>query len=306
MIDKLLNAIKDKQNPSVVGLDPTLEMMPTFLKEEKFKKHGKTPAAVCEMFYEFNRRIIDSVYDIIPAVKPQIAMYEKYGSKGIETYIKTTEYAKMKGLIVIGDIKRGDISSTAEAYASHIDEIDIEGEIHNIWNEDFITINPYMGVDGIEPFKKACKKNQKGMFVLLKTSNPSSADIQDIIVDENPLYYKVGELIETWGEDMLGENGFSSIAAVVGATHPNEGLALREKFKTMFFLVPGYGVQGGKAEDLRGFFNENGQGAIINSSRGIIAAYKKDENSNGENFAEKAREATILMRDEISKVVKIK
>lgn len=298
MIDTLLKKIEEKKNPTVVGLDPTLEMMPAYLKTDMFEKCGKTPRAVGKMFYKFNKQIIDSVEDIVPAVKPQIAMYEKYGLEGIRAYLDTIEYAQEKGLIVIGDIKRGDISSTAAAYAAHIEGTEIEGENFDLWQEDFVTINPYLGVDGIQPFIDACNKKHRGVFVLVKTSNPSSSQIQDIIVDENTIYEKVAELVEDWGKQSMGTMGYSRIGAVVGATHKEQGENLRKKMPHTFFLVPGYGAQGATGEDLKGFFDKEGRGCIVNSSRGIIAAYKKNEKY-GDSFGEAARDAALAMKADL-------
>ena len=269
-----------------------------------FEKYGKTPKAVAEMFVEFNRLIIDATYDLIPAVKPQIAMYEKYGLDGLDAYIRTCDYARSKGLVVIGDIKRGDIGSTAEAYAGHIDGCDIEGEHFDLWKEDYITINPYLGVDGIEPFLKVLRKDEKGIFVLVRTSNPSSGELQDKMMEDTYMYNQVADLVSKWGEDTIGEYGYSKVGAVVGATHPAQGVELRKRMPHTFFLVPGYGAQGGKGADLKGFFDENGVGCIVNSSRGIIAAYKKDaliadvENV-GPEFAEASRRAVIAMKEDL-------
>ena len=304
MIDQLIKKIKETGNPTVVGLDPTLVMIPNYLKKEMFEKYGKTPKAVAEMFVEFNRLIIDATYDLIPAVKPQIAMYEKFGLDGLDAYIRTCEYARSKGLVVIGDIKRGDIGSTAEAYAGHIDGCDIEGEHFDLWKEDYITINPYLGVDGIEPFLKVLRKDEKGIFVLVRTSNPSSGELQDKMMEDTYMYNQVADLVSKWGEDTIGEYGYSKVGAVVGATHPIQGVELRKRMPHTFFLVPGYGAQGGKGADLKGFFDENGVGCIVNSSRGIIAAYKKDalitdvENV-GPEFAEASRRAVIAMKEDL-------
>ena len=304
MIDLLIKKIKETGNPTVVGLDPTLVMIPNYLKKEMFEKYGKTPKAVAEMFVEFNRLIIDATCDLIPAVKPQIAMYEKYGLDGLDAYIRTCDYARSKGLVVIGDIKRGDIGSTAEAYAGHIDGCDIEGEHFDLWKEDYITINPYLGVDGIEPFLKVLRKDEKGIFVLVRTSNPSSGELQDKMMVDTYMYNQVADLVSKWGEDTIGEYGYSKVGAVVGATHPIQGVELRKRMPHTFFLVPGYGAQGGKGADLKGFFDENGVGCIVNSSRGIIAAYKKDaliadvENV-GPEFAEASRRAVIAMKEDL-------
>ncbi len=306
IIDVLIEKIKETQNPTVVGLDPRLNFVPEFIKNECVEKYGKTPKAVAESFFEFNKGIIDSVYDLVPAVKPQIAMYEMLGVDGIDCFIKTCDYASKKGLVIIGDIKRGDIASTAEAYSDgHIGEIDCFGIKHKVFNEDFITVNPYLGWDSIEPYMANCKNYNKGLFVLVKTSNPNSGQFQNLDVGGLTLYQKVGQLVESWGEKLMGKNGYSSVGAVVGATHPDEAKILRELMPHTFFLVPGYGAQGGKAEDLAVCFDKDGLGAIVNSSRGIIAAYKKDEYS---KFTEKefglaARQAVIDMKADLRRCI---
>lgn len=304
MIDHLIDKIKETQNPTVVGLDPTVVMIPDYLKKQMFGKYGKTPKAVAEMFLEFNRCIIDEVYDLVPAVKPQIAMYEMYGLEGLRAYMETCEYARSKGLVVIGDIKRGDIGSTAEAYSGHIAGADIEGEHFDLWKEDYITVNPYLGVDGIEPFLKVLRRDEKGIFVLVRTSNPSSGELQDKRMEGTYLYNQVADLVSKWGEDTIGKHGYSKVGAVVGATHPAQGVELRKRMPHTFFLVPGYGAQGGKGADLKGFFDEDGVGCIVNSSRGIIAAYKKDpefrdEKTVGTEFAKASRKAVIAMKQDL-------
>ncbi|OON94959.1 MAG: orotidine 5'-phosphate decarboxylase [Candidatus Epulonipiscioides saccharophilum] len=304
MIDRLIEQIKVKQNPTVVGLDPTLEMIPDFLKEKCFKKWGKTPKAVGKMFYKFNKEIIDYSYDLIPAVKPQIAMYERYGIEGLKSYIKTIKYAKKKNLLVIGDIKRGDIFSTAEAYSAHINGTNIEGEIFDLWKEDAVTLNPYMGYDAIEPFMDACKNKDKGLFILVKTSNKSGEELQDLIVNGKPIYDYTADLVKNWGRSLIGKYGYSNIGAVVGATYKEQGEELRERMPQTFFLVPGYGAQGATANDISGYFDERGLGAIVNSSRGIIAAYKK-QGDRDKDFAKASREAVIMMRDDLKNVIKL-
>jgi len=319
MIDRLIEKIDKTKNPTVVGLDPTYEMIPEKIKNEKLEQYGKTPKAVAEMFVSFNKVLIDSLYDIVPAIKPQIAMYEKYGVDGISAYIKTNSYAKEKGMVVIGDIKRGDISSTAEAYAAHLAGTEIEGERFDIWNTDAVTLNPYMGFDAIEPFIKPCNEYDKGMFVLVKTSNPSGVDLQGAEVSaifgtlkeklsvlfSNPssLYEVTARLVDKWGKLAMGQNGYSKIGAVVGATNWHSGYSddaarkmLRELMPNTFFLVPGYGAQGGKAEDIRDFFDKDGRGVIVNSSRGIIAAYKSDDKYCDDDFGEAARDAATAMK----------
>ncbi len=306
IIDTLIDKIKETQNPTVVGLDPRLSYIPNFIKEEAFRQFGKTPKGAAEAFWQFNKGIIDEVYDVVPAVKPQVAMYEQYGAEGMACFIKTCAYAKEKGLIVIGDIKRSDISSTAEAYSNgHIGSSDIEGEKYQAYQEDFITLNPYLGWDSIEPYIKDCKEYNKGLFVLVKTSNPNSGQLQDLDVGGMTLYEKVGDLTEEWGQALMGEYGYSSVGAVVGATHPAQAESLRKRMPHTFFLVPGYGAQGGTAEDLAVCFDFNGLGAIINSSRGIIAAYQKEEYKKkfGEQgFAQASRQAVIHMRDDLNRV----
>jgi orotidine-5'-phosphate decarboxylase len=304
MIDRLIEAIKKKQNPTVVGLDPTMEMMPEYLKKRYSEKYGNDPKGVAAMFSEFNKNIIDYVSDTVPAVKPQVAMYEKYGTAGIEAYNETCEYAQSKGLIVIGDIKRGDISSTAAAYAAHLGGAEINGEQVTTWHEDAVTLNPYMGSDGIKPFLKCCEQSDKGLFILVKTSNPSSSEIQDLILqDGRTVYEAAAQLVEEWGADLIGRYGYSSVGAVVGATHKAQGEKLRKEYPHMFFLVPGYGAQGAGAEDIAGFFDDNGLGAVINSSRGITQAYKKDSRYKESDYAEAARDAAVNMKNDINRIL---
>ncbi len=304
MIDRLIQAISEKENPTVVGLDPTLEMVPDFLREDYFAEYGMTPKAVSRMFAEFNKKMIDAVYDIVPAVKPQIAMYERFGTEGLKAYHETCEYAKAKGLIVIGDIKRGDISSTAAAYAAHIGGVRIGDVFMDTWIEDAVTLNPYMGSDGIRPFLEACDQRGKGIFLLVKTSNPSSSEVQDLVLaDGRRVYEAVGGLVELWGREVMGTCGYSDAGAVVGATHREEGEKLRKQMPHTFFLVPGYGAQGGTAEDIAGFFDDDGVGAIVNSSRAITAAYKKEDKFSDGDYAEAAREAALRMRADLRRVI---
>jgi len=302
MIDRLIEKIEQWENPTVVGLDPTLEMIPDFMKNEMFEEYGITPKAVGQMFIKFNKEIIDGIKDVAPAVKPQIAMYEKYGLEGLNAYLETIEYAKKQSLLVIGDIKRGDISSTAAAYAAHIEGTEIEGKFFDLWKEDAITVNPYLGFDGIEPFIKACNEKDKSIFVLVKTSNPSSGELQDLDSSGIRLYERVAGLVDLWGKRSMGEKGFSRIGAVVGATFMEQGQELRKIMENTFFLVPGYGAQGGKGADLKGFFNKDGIGCIVNSSRGITAAYKNDKRFNENQFGEAAREAALLMKKDLKYV----
>lgn len=299
MIDRLMNRIETMANPTVVGLDPTYEMIPGHIKEEMLEKYGKTTKAAAMMFQSFNQEIIDHIGDLVPAVKLQIAMYEQYGIEGLKTYMETITYAKKKGLMIIGDIKRGDIASTAAAYAAHLGGVEIEGTRFDIWNEDAVTLNPYMGFDGIEPFLSPCNEYDKGIFILVKTSNPSGKEIQDLIAEGKPVYEQVADLVVKWGELAMGDNGYSRVAAVVGATYKEQGMELRKMMPHTFFLIPGYGAQGASGDDIRGYFDQEGRGCIVNSSRGIIAAYRNDSKYGDHNFAEAAREAVLKMKRDL-------
>ncbi len=300
MIDRLMNQIERMANPTVVGLDPTYGMIPETIRKEMLEKYGKTAEAAAMMLLNFNQGIIDSVSDLVPAVKLQIAMYEQYGTEGLKTYMETAAYAKKKGLIVIGDVKRGDISSTASAYAAHLGGVEIEGTRVDIWNEDAVTLNPYMGYDGIEPFISPCNLYDKGIFVLVKTSNQSGKEIQDLITaDGSTVYEHAARLVSSWGELAMGENGYSRVAAVVGATYQEQGRELRKKMPHTFFLIPGYGAQGASGADIRGYFDGDGKGCIVNSSRGIIAAYQKNSKYDGHNYADAAREAALAMKRDL-------
>lgn len=309
MIDTLVKKVKELENPTVVGLDPRLNLVPEHIKEEAYETYGKTPKGAAKAFYMFNKAIIDETYDLIPAIKPQVAMYEMYGSEGMKAYIDTIEYAKSKGLVIIGDIKRSDIASTAEAYSNgHIGRVAVEEEQFEIYKEDFITLNPYLGYDSIEPYMDNCRNFDKGMFVLVKTSNPNSGEVQDIKVGDSgeALYEYMGKLVSKWGEKLIGESGYSHIGAVVGATHKEQGIRLRELMPKTYFLVPGYGAQGATAKDLAGCFNKDGLGAIVNSSRGIIAAYKKENYASKfteKEFAKASREAVLDMKADLLSVL---
>ncbi|MDR1028678.1 MAG: orotidine-5'-phosphate decarboxylase [Clostridiales Family XIII bacterium] len=301
MIDRLIDRIEALNNPTVVGLDPAPEMMPDGLRREMYERFGKTPKAVAEMFLRFNRAIIDSIADIVPAVKPQIAMYERYGLDGVTTYLQTTEYAASKGLLVIGDIKRGDIASTAEAYAAHLAGVEVEGARFDLWKEDAVTVNPYLGGDSIAPFLQACKDFDKGVFVLVKTSNAGSGDIQDLQIGTTggadrgeTVCMRVARLVEQWGRDSVGARGYSRVGAVVGATQGKTGEHLRSLLPHTFLLAPGYGAQGARAEDIRGFFDARGGGAIVNSSRGVIAAWRKEQASSRAEAGPGSGEAVTL------------
>ena len=315
-MDRLIDAIEATQNPSVVGLDPTEALVPpqvvaSFADEvrDSVETPEELPAAqLAVAFYEFNRTIIDAVAGIVPAVKPQIAMYEALGPAGIDVYTMTCDYAASRGLYVLADVKRGDIGSTAAAYAHMLTGVDG----FDPWKVDAVTVNPYLGTDGITPFVDAAKENDKDLFVLVRTSNPSSSELQMLdLADGSKVYEHVADIVEGWGADSIGAHGYSRVGAVVGATHPEEGKALRARMPHTFFLVPGYGAQGGTAADVRGMFDADGSGAIVNSSRGIIGAWRKDGRYNPSMSAddalalvdETARDAAIRMRDDLRAVL---
>jgi len=306
MISKLINEIKKKEAPIVVGLDPQLSFIPEHILSRAYDEAGKNLKGIALAITEYNKGIIDAVYDLVPAVKPQIAMYEQFGIEGLIAYAKTCEYAKSKGLIVIGDVKRGDIGSTSAAYATaHLGFVEIDGVKFTPFEEDFATVNPYLGTDGIKPFIDVCNANDKGIFVLVKTSNPSSGELQDKRLFENggegrPVYELMGEMVNNWGLTSM-DGDYSNVGAVVGATYPEMAVVLRKIMKKSFILVPGYGAQGGKGKDLKPFFNEDGLGAIVNSSRGIIAAYKNEAYAKfgPEGYAEASRAAVLDMKEDI-------
>lgn len=302
MINKLISNIKRTNAPIVVGLDPMLSYIPEHVQKKAFAEFGETLEGAAEAIWQFNKEIIDKTYDIIPAVKPQIAMYEQFGIPGLVSFERTVKYAKEKGLVVIGDVKRGDIGSTSAAYATaHLGHVEVGSRSYTAFDEDFATVNPYLGSDGIKPFTEVCKKENKGIFVLVKTSNPSSGEFQDRLIDGRPLYEWMGEKVAEWGSDCMGDE-YSYVGAVVGATYPEQGRILRKLMPKTYILVPGYGAQGGKGADLVDFFNEDGLGAIVNSSRGIIAAYKNEKyvGYGAENFADASRAAVIDMVEDIN------
>lgn len=302
MINKLVDKIKKQNAPVVVGLDPMMKFVPKHLQDAAFKEYGETLEGAAEAIWQFNKAIIDNIYDIVPAVKPQVAMYEQFGIPGMIAFKKTVDYCHEKDMVVIGDVKRGDIGSTSEAYAvAHLGKVKVGNKEIAAFDEDFATVNPYLGSDGINPFLKVCKEEKKGIFILVKTSNPSSGEFQDRLIDGRPLYEHVGEKVNEWAMRCMGDD-YSYVGAVVGATYPEMGKVLRKVMPKSFILVPGYGAQGGKAEDLVHFFNEDGLGAIVNSSRGIIAAYAKEEYAKfGEaNFADASRQAAIDMINDIN------
>ncbi len=305
MINKLIEKIQKTQAPIVVGLDPMLKYVPEYIQKKAFAEYGETLEGAAEAIWQYNKGIVDAVYDLIPAVKPQVAMYEQFGIPGLMAFKKTCDYCQEKGLVVIGDIKRGDIGSTSEAYAiGHLGKAKIGANSIAGFSEDFVTVNPYLGSDGVKPFIKVCQEEKKGIFVLVKTSNPSSGEFQDRIVDGRPLYELVGEKVAEWGAECMGDS-YSYVGAVVGATYPEQGKILRKIMPKTFILVPGYGAQGGKGADLVHFFNEDGLGAIINSSRGIIAAYQQEAYASyGETgYADASRAAVIAMKEDIAQAL---
>ncbi len=302
MINKLIEKIKKTNAPIVVGLDPMLSYVPQHIQKKAYQEYGETLEGAGEAIWQFNKAIIDATCDLIPAVKPQIAMYEQFGLEGLNAFSKTVKYAKEKGIIVIGDIKRGDIGSTSMAYAiGHLGKVQVGDKQYTGFDEDFVTVNPYLGTDGVKPFVDVCKEEKKGLFILVKTSNPSSGEFQDRIVDDRPLYEWVGEKVAQWGQECMGDE-YSYIGAVVGATYPEMGKVLRQIMPKSYILVPGYGAQGGRGKDLVHFFNKDGLGAIVNSSRGIIAAYKQEQYGKfGEiNFADASRQAVLDMIEDIT------
>ena len=306
MINKLVEKIKKTNAPIVVGLDPMMKYIPAHIQKAAFDACGETLEGAAEAVWQYNKGIVDAIYDLVPAVKPQIAMYEQFGIPGLIAFDKTVKYCKEKGLVVIGDIKRGDIGSTSEAYAvGHLGKVQVGSHSYYGFDEDFATVNPYLGSDGVKPFIKVCKEENKGLFILVKTSNPSSGEFQDRLIadaDNKPLYEVVGEQVAKWGEEHMGDS-YSYIGAVVGATYPEMGKVLRSIMPKSYILVPGYGAQGGKGADLVHFFNKDGLGAIVNSSRGIIAAYQNDaykEKFAPENYADAARAAVLDMIDDIA------
>lgn len=304
MIHVLVERIKKLEAPIVVGLDPMWQYVPGFIQKEAVREHGETLEAAAEAIWQFNKGIVDAVCDIVPAVKPQIAMYEQFGIPGLMTFQRTVDYCREKGLVVIGDVKRSDIGSTSAAYAAgHIGTVRIGERELAAFDEDFITVNPYLGTDGIQPFIDVCRERKKGIFILVKTSNPSSGEFQDQKIDGKPLYELVGEYVSKWGEQCMGDT-YSYVGAVVGATYPETAKALRKVMPKAYILVPGYGAQGGTAKDLAPYFNEDGLGAIVNSSRGIIAAYKQPAyDKYGESgYAEAARQAALSMKEDINSI----
>ena len=303
-IDKLINKIKETNNPTVMGLDPRYDMLPKCVTD----RCPKTLEGVSKAIIEYNKALIDATYDIIPAIKPQLAFYEMFGIPGMVAFEETCKYAKEKGMIIIADNKRGDIGSTAQGYSNaYLGRTPI-GEIEEaVYDVEFITVNPYMGTDCVKPFIEDCKKYNKGIFILVKTSNPSSGELQDVKLGSGEeVYKKVVELVEKWGEELRGEYGYSSIAAVVGATYPKQLQELRELAPHTYFLIPGYGAQGGKASDIALGFDKTGLGGIVNASRSLMCAYKSEnwkDKFKEEEYAQATRAEALRMRDELKEEI---
>lgn len=299
--DRLIVSIKEKQNPTVLGLDPQLKFIPEFIQKEAFDRYGANPEGVAQAFLTFNKGLVDALCDIIPAVKPQAAFYEAWGWQGVKVLQETIAYAREKGMYVITDAKRGDIGTTMAAYAdAHLGVSRIGQQEFATFNGDALTVNGYLGSDGIKPAVELCKKYDKGIFVLVKTSNPSSGELQDKLLDGKEVFRTMAAMCESWGEGTIGQQGYSAVGAVVGATYPQQLKELRQEMPHTFFLVPGYGAQGGGGADVAGAFDASGAGAIVNSSRGLIAAWQK-EGCAAEDFAGAARREALRMKEDITK-----
>lgn len=303
-IDILIEKIKETGNPTVMGLDPRYEMLPECVTS----KYPKTLDGVARAIIEYNKALIDATYDIIPAIKPQIAFYEMFGIPGMDAFEETCKYAKEKGMVVIADIKRGDIGSTAAGYSNaYLGKTKIGDIEQSIFDVDFVTVNPYMGTDCVKPFIEDCKKYNKGLFILVKTSNPSSGELQDLKLESgDEVYTSVAKLVEKWGEELRGQYNYSSIAAVVGATYPKQLEDIRKTAPHTFFLIPGYGAQGGKPEDIALGFDQEGLGGIVNASRSLMCAYKSDRWKNEfeeKDYAKATRAEAIRMKEELNSVI---
>lgn len=303
-LDRLIEKIAEKQNPTVAGLDPKLDYVPSYIKEKAFAKYGETLKGAAKALLWFNKGLIDALCDIVPAVKPQAAYYEMYGYAGVKTLYKTQEYARSKGMFVITDAKRNDIGSTMEAYAAgHLGKVKVGNEEYEPFLGDALTVNGYFGIDGIKPVSDICRQYDKGMFVLAKTSNPSSGELQDLKIGDRTVYETMGDMCEEWGKELMGKYGYSGVGIVAGATYPEQIEILRKRLPHTFFLIPGYGAQGASAKDISAAFDANGLGGIVNSSRGIMCAYQK-EKCDEKDYAQATRREAIRMRDEIMGFVK--
>ncbi len=305
IIDILIEKINKTNNPTVMGLDPRYDMIPKCITS----KYSNDTKGACQAILEYNKALIDATYDIIPAVKPQIAFYEMFGVEGIEVFKQTCQYAKQKEMIIIADVKRGDIGSTAAGYSNaYLGKTPLNEKEEPIFDVEFITVNPYLGIDGVKPFIEDCKKYTKGIFILVKTSNPSSGELQDLKLENGKTVYEtVGQLVNEWGKELIGQNGYSAIGAVVGATYPKQLQTLREIMPNTYFLIPGYGAQGGKAEDIALGFDKNGLGGIINASRSLMCAYKQQRWENQfkqEEFAQATRAEALRMKEELNNAIK--
>lgn len=304
-LDRLITKIHEKQNPTVVGLDPLIDYVPAFLQQQMYQTYGETLKGAAEAVLAYNKAILDAICDIVPAVKPQAAYYELYGYEGVRVLKETIDYAHEKGLFVITDGKRNDIGSTMAAYANaHLGEVVIGGQTLVPFGSDALTVNGYLGTDGIAPLLDVCKQKDTGIFVLVKTSNPSSGELQDQMLGGQTLYEAMGHMCETWGEADPGKYGYSAVGAVVGATYPEQLKELRQKLPHTFFLIPGYGAQGGGAQGVAMGFDKQGKGAIVNSSRAVLCAYKKEEGCAPEDFAGAARRECLRMRQDIMQYIR--
>ena len=302
-VDLLVEKIKEKGNPSVAGLDPKIDYVPEYIRKKAYAQYGQNLKGATEAIWEFNKGLIDALSDVVPAVKPQSAFYEMYGLYGEEVMHRTISYAKEKGLYIILDVKRNDIGSTAEAYSkAYLGKTMVDGVECDACGVDCVTVNPYLGTDGVLPFVNDCKAYDKAIFALVKTSNPSSGELQDLVVDDKHIYEKVAECVNKWNEDTIGKSGYGAVGAVVGATYPEQAVVLRKLMPKSYFLVPGYGAQGGGAEGVKPCFNSDGLGAIVNSSRGIMCAYKKGDWKE-EQFAEAARAEALRMKADLLSVL---
>ena len=302
--NRLLDKIVEMKNPTVAGLDPKLAYVPQYIRDKYTQQYGPTLEAAAEALYEFNTGLIDALCDIVPAVKPQMAYYEMYGWQGVRTFERTVRYAQEKGMYVITDGKRNDIGATMEAYAAgHLGLTDVEGEPFAAFEADALTVNGYLGSDGIQPLLNVCAEQDKGIFVLVKTSNPSSGELQDLKLENGQtIYARMADMCTFWGHELPGKYGFTGVGAVVGATYPEQLTEIRAAHPSLFLLVPGYGVQGGGAKGLVGAFNADGLGAIVNSSRAIMCAYQK-EGCDEKDFAGAARREALRMREDINSVL---